>query len=68
MTSGSSTIPCMYYATKKRVLDSIADDDLREMVSYELPAVVSNMERRGVGGGLINTNLYTFAAKKGFVI
>ena len=39
----------LYYATKKRVLDSIADDDLREMVSYELPAVVSNMERRGWG-------------------
>ena len=55
----------LYYATKKRVLDSIADDDLREMVSYELPAVVSNMERRGVGGGLINTFVH-LCCKKGF--
>ena len=53
----------LYYATKKRVLDSIADDDLREMVSYELPAVVSNME--GGGGGLINTFVH-LCCKKGF--
>ena len=43
----------LYYATKKRVLESVEDEEMRKMVSYELPAVVNipHIPRRDGGRG-----------------